>query len=65
MITFASAILAFVTVQRLGELVIAKRNTARLLEKAPEKKPPDTIRSLFLCMPPGCSVCGGWPGMRL
>ena len=40
MITFASAILAFVTVQRLGELVIAKRNTARLLAKGAREEAP-------------------------
>ena len=40
MSTFASAILAFVTVQRLGELVIAKRNTARLLAKGAREEAP-------------------------
>ena len=40
MITFASAILAFVTVQRLGELVLAKRNTERLLAKGAREEEP-------------------------
>jgi methyltransferase len=31
--TLAIAVLAFVTLQRLGELIIARRNTARLLER--------------------------------
>ncbi len=40
MITFASAILAFVTVQRLAELVLAKHNTARLLAKGAREEAP-------------------------
>ena len=40
MITFASAILAFVTVQRLAELVYAKRNTARLLARGAREEAP-------------------------
>lgn len=40
MITFATAILAFVTVQRLGELVLAKRNTERLLARGAREEAP-------------------------
>ena len=40
MITFASAILAFVTVQRLAELVYAKRNTAKLLARGAREEAP-------------------------
>ena len=33
-VTFASVLLALVTAERLGELWLARRNTARLLERS-------------------------------
>ena len=35
--TFAVLVLAFVTLQRLGELILARRNTARLREKGAQE----------------------------
>lgn len=39
--TLAVAVLAFVTLQRLGELVIARRNTARLLARGAREVAPE------------------------
>ena len=57
--TLPILILALVTLQRLGELWLSARNTARLkAQGAYEVGPRSTIRCWWPCTPPGSPRCG-------
>jgi methyltransferase len=58
--TAAALILAFVTLQRLAELVVARRNTAALLARGAYEVAPGHYPLIVAVMPAGSRPCGGW-----
>ena len=56
--TLPYAIMAFVTLQRLSELVIARRNTARLLADGAYEVGASHYPVMSRCTPPGSRLYG-------